>query len=177
MQEQRKICGRPRYVQFEVSDNKKFVVLKNDSGDVDVLNVVKNKVDRVEMEFKQAVEKVNTKKNCNSWFVVSLKLGCVCLDFVAGDCVSGCEIINNEQVYFIELLFKELFYTILDIENTDRQSAFEKAWLVLKQHLAEKTEVYWISQTKSLYTSRISEIPIWIKEIVPEINKGLSSYN
>lgn len=177
MQEQRKIVGRPRTVRYEVSDNKKFVVTKDDQQSVQVLNVVENKVEKVELEFKEAVERVNTGKITNSWFSANLKLGCICLEFSAGDCANGFEILNNKQVFFVEQLFKELFFSLVDPENTDRKSEFEHVWLVLKQHLAEKVEVFWMAQAKDLCKNRINEIPVWIKEIVPEINKALSSYN
>jgi len=177
MQEQRKIVGRARIVRYEVSDNKKFVVVKDDQESVQVLSVLENKVEKVDLGFKEAVGRVSMGKITNSWFSANLKLGCICLEFTAGECANGFEIMNNKQVFFIEQLFKELFYPLLDPENTDRTSAFEHVWLMLKQHLAEKVEVFWMTQTKDLSKNRINEIPVWIKEIVPEINKALSSSN
>jgi hypothetical protein len=170
MEVQRKIHGKSRMTQFSVTDNKKFIVTKSSDSSIHIYDILSNKLESSQFDFQETLSKFSSSKTNPSWFSTSLRLGCLALDFNGNDSISANEQRGQEQVFFIEILLKELFSSLIS-QDSDRSGQFERNFLIIKQHLMEKIEIYWMSRVSQFSRNQIDEVPAWVKEIVPELKK------
>lgn len=174
MEEQRKILGRHRTQSYALTDNKKFVVTKDTENQIQVLDVLNNKTEISDSNFADTLSKYSSGKVTPSWFSVSLRLGCLVLDFNGNDCLAASEIRGQEQIFFIELLLKELFLSILN-QDSDRKGVFDKYWIVFRI-LMQKDEIFWMSRVYEA-AKGLMYVPKWVKDILPELkNQPVDTY-
>ena len=174
MEEQRKIIGKHRMINYALTDNRKFVVTKDTENIIQVFDVLNNKIESSDCNFADTVSKYSSGKISASWFSVSLRLGCLVLDFNGNDCLAGSEIRAQEQIFFIELLLKELFMSVLN-QDSDRKGVFDKIWIVFRV-LTPKDEIFWMSRVYDA-AKGLMYVPKWVKDILPELkNQPIETY-
>jgi hypothetical protein len=175
----RSIFGRPSVTNFEISDNKKFIVTKDTENAVQVINLLEAKTQIVETGFEETIKKYNNGKNSSSWFSANIRLGCLMVDLSYSESLSVIEPTEKGLLNYGEFFIRQLFYYLI-LKNSEESEDFaqqkfpfptscgyENATIVLSQILAGGIFEPVFSLSPKLITPEEGfKLPMWMQKLI-----------